>query len=73
MKRNEAQRVKFMGYLNNPPPPLDDLRRDDQFRAASWVHKKIQKRIRNLEEGAEENAQKKPCIDETINNNNIYE
>ena len=40
----------YARYLRNPPKPLEDLRRPDEMRTTSWVHKDVLKRARAAEE-----------------------
>lgn len=47
---NDKQEALFTKWLDNPPAPLPDLRRCDHFKNnESWVHKRIHKRLRDLE------------------------
>jgi len=52
---SEARKQEYLDkYLDNPPPPMEDLRKDDEERSGSFVPKNIKDRIKNKEQNKEE-------------------
>lgn len=44
--RTEHQKSLFLSFVNNPPDPLEDLRRNDQQRVnMDWIAPKAKKRL----------------------------
>jgi len=71
LANNDKQEALFTKWLDHPPAPIDDLRRCDDFKNnQSWVHKRIHKRLRDLEAEREAAASspeaKKACQHEQV-------
>lgn len=66
---NDKQEALFKKFLDSPPEPFDDLRRCEHFRDnKSWVHKRLHKRLREIDEHEEEKEPKKFCSESITKN-----
>jgi hypothetical protein len=56
LAHNDKQKADYPKFLLNPPPPLDDNRRPEEHRI-SFIKKKMVKRLRTIEETAQDGAE----------------
>jgi len=57
--KSERRKTEYLTFLENPPPPMDDLRKPDDTKKNGYVKKKLKERIHSKEKEIEEGLESK--------------
>jgi len=56
--KSERRKKEYLAFVDNPPPPLEDLRRPEENKKSGYVKKKLQERIHSKEKELEKEQKK---------------